>query len=168
MHTNRKGATSEPTSNASDDGLNRCGFRRRADGRDADGVPAGTAGDSRVGATAPIGIDEATSFGEVTGDCGTSFISFSDYNTIRTGYYILPSRGAPISHDWTVNTSSSIDLEIHDLSGLAPWGYQSWQATRDISTQYLPGSTVSALAFGDVLTTNGICYSGRPTATIRP
>ncbi|MEV1132398.1 hypothetical protein [Agromyces sp. NPDC049794] len=133
------------------------------------GVPVGTPRGSKVGATGPIQESGGvTTFGEVTGNCGTSFVSFSDYNTIRSGYYIYPSKGAPISHDWIVHTYSSIDLEWYDLSGLAPWGYQSWQATRDISTQYLPGSTISAQASGEVLTTAGICSSGIPTAVIRP
>lgn len=133
------------------------------------GVPAGTPRGSKKGATAPIADSTGIStYGTVTGNCGTSFVSFSSATVIRTGYYIYPSKGQPISHDWGVSEYSSIDFVYSDFSGLAPWGYQSWQASRNVYIQYLPGSTLSAQASGEVLTTLGICSSGIPTASYKP
>jgi hypothetical protein len=133
------------------------------------GVPTGTPQGSTTNATAPIrDADQGGSLGEVRGDCGTSFVSFSAPKIVRTGYYILPNKGAPISHSWSVTLHSSIDIELKDFSGAAPWGYQSWQSSRNYDLQYLRGSTVSALASGSVLTTAGICASGNPTEVTRP
>jgi hypothetical protein len=143
---------------------------RYNDRGEAYGVPEGTPHGSDVGATAIIVAtdDEVGSLGEVRGSCGTSFVSFSSPRIVRTGYYISPDKGAPISHTWSVLLRSTIDIELLDMSGAAPWGNQSWQTSRTYGLEYLRGSTVSALASGTVLTTAGICVSGDPTEVTTP
>jgi hypothetical protein len=56
---------------------------------------------------------------------------------------------------------------MQDMSGVAPWGSQTWSVVKPVLGQALPGTNLTAMASGNVLTTNGYCTSGHPTDVIR-
>lgn len=130
------------------------------------GVPIGTAAGSKLHATDALPINDVSARGTVTGTCGSSYVTFDSQRVVRTGYYINPSFGNPLSHGWHIAITSSIDAGSYDLSGWAPIGYQSWNGSRTVQEIALNGQSLSAVAGGYTVTSGGICTSGGPTASI--
>lgn len=130
------------------------------------GVPIGTAAGSKLHATDALPINDASTRGTVTGTCGSSYVTFDSQRVVRTGYYIKPSFGDPLSHGWHVAITSSIDAGSYDLSGWAPIGWQSWNGSRTVQEIALNGQSLSAVAGGYTVTSGGVCTSGGPTASI--
>lgn len=140
-------------------------IRRDVDGSHY-GVPIGTAAGSKLRATDTLSINGASTQGTVSGTCGSSYVTFDSQRVVRTGYYIKPSFGTPLSHGWHIAITSSIDAGSYDLSGWAPIGWQSWNGSRTVQEIALNGQRLNAVAGGYTVTSGGICTSGGPTASI--
>ncbi|GIT78998.1 hypothetical protein LLS1_06670 [Leifsonia sp. LS1] len=130
------------------------------------GVPTGAPAGSHESAVDVQSDTGLQSRGTVPGNCGTSTVRFNSKTAVYTAYTISPSHGSPISHNWSVTYSSSIDLVVHDMSGLAPLGNQTWSVVKPVVGKALQGKTLTAMASGTVLTTAGCCASGDPTDVI--
>jgi hypothetical protein len=109
---------------------------------------------------------QVTPFNTVYGNCGYSWLYFNSKTHYKTGYQIYTSYGYTISWDWQVTLKSSIDLHYNSFGGL--FATQRWDVPSYAhGAQALGGSTMSAFASGNVLTSGGICSSGMPTATVK-
>lgn len=131
------------------------------------GVPIDTAEGSHEREVRIDAMPGAVARGTVSGNCGYSSVDFLSKTVISTSYRINPSYGLPVSHNWRITYSSSIDLTLQDFSGLPAWGSQSWSTTSSVRGHALSGQTLTAMANGSVLTSWGYCASGNPVATIK-
>jgi hypothetical protein len=100
----------------------------------------------------------------IYGDCGYAWVYFTGTTTYKTGYQIYTTFGNTINFSWSVAFTSSIDaISVPDGS---PFATQRWEVKRAHGAQALPGTNLSAVAGGNVLTTGGICFAGAPYDTV--
>lgn len=141
---------------------------------DAAGVQYAVAPGAPVGDFSPnvaVPIVQEPSGGIVTpfmvryGTCGTSTFTFLSKNKFTTGYTVYTSFGYTITYDWHVTLTSSIDAQSIPYG---PWtATQAWNVTQTTIAQALPGTYLSGMAGGTVLTTGGICYPLAPTDKVK-
>ncbi len=114
---------------------------------------------------------EANLLGEVTGNCGTSFVYLTavdtkkHYTSIYTGYTILPSYPGAIYTDWAVGVLDNYGSSTktwHDPS--KPTRF--WAKTHGFTSSGA-GWVYANVRPGSIATlSNGtICFSGSPTAS---